>query len=55
MKVVVHIKNFEEPDEHSECFGTVDEDGSLTIVQWPDMGVVVDYETGEWLRYEVTA
>lgn len=44
----------DETDEHPGCFGTVDEDGSLTIVEWTNSGVETVYGPSEWSSYDTT-
>lgn len=44
----------DETDEFPECFGTVEEDGTLTIVQFEGSGVETTYTAREWDSYQTT-
>lgn len=45
----------EETDEFPGCFGSVDDDGSLTIVEFEGNGVETTYRPSEWASFETTA
>jgi hypothetical protein len=45
----------EATDPYDDCFGTVNDDGTLTIVSAVDDGVEYEYPAGDWASYEVEA
>jgi hypothetical protein len=44
----------DETDEFPGCFGSVDDDGSLTIVQFEGSGVETTYKPQEWDSYQTS-